>query len=202
MLAHDGKLHIGKLPGLGEDFVRDGDFADVMKQPRLPYSLHHFRAKPCSLREACGIMGDRERMVEGVMVLGIDGGGEGIDRGGIFLDDGCAVTLIAVLVKQFWRVGNNTVFAVALGAAHRLTGKRHELARVFRRRRVGGYARGKRKKHRGVGRNAKMLGELALYLDRILSGRNGIARRQAYGKFVARIARDCGVALDAVFQDL
>ena len=85
MTFHDLILFIRKLAFLVQDMLRDPDLSNIMKKRRLTDDLHHFRCIVQRLRKTCCVISHIVGMSEGIMIFGINGCSQRIDRGFIGL---------------------------------------------------------------------------------------------------------------------
>lgn len=75
----EGKLVVGETAGLAEHGFRDADLADVVHQARDVDAFGLFGRVARGEREAGGEMGHALGMAAGVSILGVDGGGQGLN---------------------------------------------------------------------------------------------------------------------------
>lgn len=119
---HDLVFLLGQAAGLIEDMLGNTDFADVVEQRRFPDHFHMVRIQVDGACEFRGVMGDIVGMVEGIVILGVDGGGQGVNRTFIF-------RIGAVPVRCFrrcffkavipGRIREDGVFSVVFDVIHR-----------------------------------------------------------------------------------
>ena len=74
-----------QLAGFIEDILPYANLADIVEQTGLLDDLHQIRLHASSFRQLGGVIGNVLRMAEGVMILGINGGGQGVDGAGVLV---------------------------------------------------------------------------------------------------------------------
>ena len=75
----DGVFHIRELFRIIEDRIGDADFADIMKEGRIPQVADALRIPAQPLRDADRILADAGGVALGIGILRIDGVGQGLD---------------------------------------------------------------------------------------------------------------------------
>ena len=121
MLLDDAVFLLCQARGLGEDGLRRADLANVVQQPRLADDLDVLGVQLQFPRQRRRVFGHMVGVREGIVVLSVNGGGEGVNGGGAVFGQ-LALGLQAfgpAAVLAFAPVAHDLVFAAALGRIER-----------------------------------------------------------------------------------
>ena len=129
MALHLLILLFGKPAVLVQHRFRNADLADVVQKGRLPHDLDHVRVQARGLCQRGGVVGHIVGVVEGVVILGVDGGHQSQHRLLVALIDVGMIHLFgpAVRLAQHRLENLDAVFAAVLHMVHRHVGVVHQL---------------------------------------------------------------------------
>ena len=123
MALHGIVLLVGQLPFFIQNILRDADLADIVEQSRLLEDFPVLVAGADGSGDGLRVVGHVLGVLERVMVLGVDGRRQGVDRGRV-LEVHALVLFGQPLVRvpaadDSVRVHQNPIFAGALHVVHR-----------------------------------------------------------------------------------